>query len=476
MRELLMMAGVAFLITLVLTPIIRDIFRSYQVLDQPGGRKVHRYPIPRVGGIPIAVAYTAVLYLFSGDPGHLSPFAVKLVPGAALVFLIGLVDDFFNLRPVTKLLGQVAAAGLVYAGGLRVETVAGMDLPVWLSLLLTIFWLLLCTNALNLIDGLDGLCAGMGLFATLTLFAAAWLQGNEALAYATFPLAGALTGFLFYNFNPATVFLGDSGALLIGFLLGCYGMAWTTKTATILSMLVPLLALSVPLVDVSLAVLRRFLRNRPIFSADRGHIHHKLLDQGFSPRRAVLVLYLVASLAAAFALLLSYPKIGPLHGFVIVAFCGAAYVGIRQLRYAEFQMVRVFFQGEWQRSVDERMRLDHLKRDLEATAAEPEWWDVLVRFARESNLTRVAWSGASRRELALDPQAGGWRFQILLDGEHYVELEGVSTPGAGLDLARICEEIQTSAAAKAAQWNEARAGAPVRAPELSAQPAPKGNA
>lgn len=470
-----MMAGVAFLITLVLTPIIRDVFRSYEVLDQPGGRKVHRYPIPRVGGISIAVAYVTVLYFFSSGQHGLSPLAWKLVPGAALVFLIGLADDFFNLRPVTKLLGQIAAAGLVFAGGLRVETLAGMDLPWWLSMVLTVFWLLLCTNALNLIDGLDGLCAGMGLFATLTLFAAAWLQGNVPLAQATFPLLGALAGFLFYNFNPATVFLGDSGALLIGFLLGCYGMAWTQKTATILSMLVPLLALSVPLVDVSLAVLRRFLRNRPIFSADRGHIHHRLLDQGFSPRRAVLVLYLVASLAAAFALLLSYSKLGPWHGFVILAFCGVAWLGIRQLRYSEFEMVRMFFQGELQRSVDGRIRLENLRQNLEAAAGEAEWWEALVRFGRENHLIRIAWAGESRRETVFEDQPGQWRFRILLDEDRHVELEGVVVPGAGLDLSRICEEVQASVAAKEAGWAQARNAAGPRGAELGGHVASKGN-
>ncbi len=473
MTELLIMAGVAFLVTLVLTPIIRDIFRSYQVLDRPGGRKVHRYPIPRVGGIPIAAAYTSVLYFF--EPGGFSPLAAKLAPGAALVFLIGLADDFFNLRPLTKLLGQVAAAGLVFAAGLRVETIAGFGVAPWLSLLLTVFWLLLCTNALNLIDGLDGLCAGMGLLATLTLFAAAWLQGNVQLAQATFPLAGALAGFLLYNFNPATVFLGDSGALLIGFLLGCYGMAWSQKTATILSILVPLLALSVPLLDVSLAVLRRFLRNRPIFAADRGHIHHRLLDQGFSPRRAVLVLYLVASLAAAFALLLSHTKIGPWHGFVILAFGGAAFLGIRKLRYSEFELVKTFFQGELQRSVDGRMRLENLRQDLDRAPGEAEWWEALVEFARECRLTRIVWQGESRREAVLDPQPGRWRFRILLDGGHAVEMEGVAAPAGSLDLTRICEEVQASAAGKAAAWKETRAGAPA-GPDLARHAAPKGSA
>jgi hypothetical protein len=175
---------------------------------------VHVFPIPRVGGIAIALAYAAALVSFS-DPGSSLPAydspSWKLIPGAAIIFLTGLIDDFFNLRPIWKLLGQVAAAGIVFYEGLRIDAVSRVPLPNWLSLLVTVLWLLLCSNAFNLIDGLDGLCTGTGLVATLALFAAAVIQDNAALAHATLPLAGALLGFLCYNFSPATVFLGDSG-------------------------------------------------------------------------------------------------------------------------------------------------------------------------------------------------------------------------------------------------------------------------
>ena len=360
MGELLWVAAKAFLIALVLTPIIRDIFRAYNVVDRPGRRKVHAFPIPRVGGIAIAVAYAAAFVSFSDFsnslPTHDSP-AWKLLPGAAVVFFTGLIDDFFNLRPIYKVIGQTLGGALVFYNGLRIDAVTGWSLPGWLSLLLTLSWLLLCSNAFNLIDGLDGLCAGMGFVATLALFAAALIQNNTSLAHATFPLAGALLGFLCYNFNPATVFLGDSGALLIGFLLGCYGMIWTEKTATLLSVTVPFLALSIPLLEVSLSIVRRFLRHQPIFSADRGHIHHRLLDLGLSPRSAVLSLYLFAMLAAAFALLLSHPLWGGFQGILIVAFGLIAWAGIWRLRYAEFEVAgRLLFGGEFQRALGARAR------------------------------------------------------------------------------------------------------------------------
>ena len=329
MFDLLWIAGKAFLIALILTPIVRDIFRSYNMVDRPGHRKVHAYPIPRVGGIAIAIAYGFSLITALGANSDATPAAWKLLPATTLVFVTGILDDFFSLKPVFKIVGLVAAASLVFWSGLHIGDLGNQPLPVWLDYPLTVFWLLLTSNALNLIDGLDGLCAGMGLMATLTLFAAALLRHNVPLAHATLPLAGALLGFLCYNFNPATVFLGDSGALLIGFLLGCYGMIWTQKSSTLLSILVPLLALSIPLLDVSLSVIRRFLRNQPIFSADRRHIHHRLLDRGFSAKQAVWVLYLFAALAAALALLsTTSPFAGNYQGIVIVLFGLAAWIGI----------------------------------------------------------------------------------------------------------------------------------------------------
>jgi UDP-GlcNAc:undecaprenyl-phosphate GlcNAc-1-phosphate transferase len=298
----------AFLIAVVLTPIFRDMFRSFNVVDEPdANRKVHVYPIPRVGGMAIAVGYGVSVYLNLGSELLSNELLISgLLPAAALVFFTGLVDDFFGLKPWQKILGQFAAASVAFWAGVRITGVAGHALAdVW-SAPLTIGWLLLCTNAVNLVDGLDGLAAGVGLFATLTMFAAAMISGNEPLAYATLPLAGCLLGFLCFNFNPATVFLGDCGSLLIGFLLGCFGIIWTQKSATLFGITAPLMALSMPLLDVGLCIVRRWLRNQPIFSADRGHIHHKLLDRGLSPRQAVLLLYAFCGAVAILSLVQSF--------------------------------------------------------------------------------------------------------------------------------------------------------------------------
>ena len=311
----------ALIIALVLTPIVRDVFRAYNVVDRPGGRTVHAYPTPRVGGVSIAVAYAAAVLAFFGPKGQLPDYyseALKLLPGALVIFVTGLLDDFLNLRPAFKLLGQIAARAAVFALGLRIDTVVGFTLPLWLSLLCTIFWLLLSTNALNLIDGLDGLCAGMGFLAAMTLFAAGVIQGVPALTFTMLPLAGALLGFLFFNFNPATVFLGDSGALMIGFLLGCGGIIWKNKPGGGGRIAVPLLALSIPLLDLSVSIVRRSLKGQPIFSADRGHIHHRLLDRGLVTRRAALALYLMALPGIAAALVLSF-RVTQIFQAIVVA-------------------------------------------------------------------------------------------------------------------------------------------------------------
>lgn len=445
----LLLAGLkAFGVSVIFTPILRDIFRSYNVVDRPGLRRVHIHPIPRIGGIPIAIAYAFALYTFNGEGVGLGGPVMKLLPGAGVVFLTGLVDDFFCLRPLVKLGGQIIAALLVFWSGLSVATLGsstGTELPLWLNLPLTIFWLLLTTNALNLIDGLDGLCAGIGTVATLALFGAAMLYGNQPLAYATMPLACALVGFLCYNINPATVFLGDSGALLIGFLLGCYGMIWTQKTSTLLSLLVPVMALSVPLLDVSVAVFRRVLRRQPIFAADRGHIHHRLLDRGLTPKRAVLVLYLFAAMAAGLALLLIAPQAARFRNLLLVLLVIAIWLGLRELRYKEFNFLgRLVFGGEWQQSLRETLRLDHLTVSLAAANTQADWWMALVETARECEWNSLRWtSPRGTQELVISNSEAAWTFQVFL-GEHgTLEIAGISR-NCGLDLPNLATLIQQS--------------------------------
>ena len=274
------------------------------VLDRPDRRrKIHTQPIPRLGGVPIASAVVISLAVFSLIPdaetqlfrsvlGQITP----LLPAACLVFVLGLLDDLYDLRPWQKLSGQLAAATWIYVYGFRIESIAGVPFgdAYWITYPLTVAWLLACTNAFNLIDGIDGLASGVGFFATVTMLISALLHGNTELLILTVPLAAALLAFLRYNFNPASIFLGDSGSLLIGFLLGSYSIVWSYKSATILGMTAPILALSFPIAETVISVARRMLLGTPVFGADRGHIHHRLLNRGLGPRQAAVLIYAIA--------------------------------------------------------------------------------------------------------------------------------------------------------------------------------------
>jgi UDP-GlcNAc:undecaprenyl-phosphate GlcNAc-1-phosphate transferase len=427
-NSLLWLGFRAFIISLVLTPICRDVFRSYGVVDQPDGtRKIHRYPIPRVGGLAIAISYLMAYVLVHPEEGSALAQQVslvsKLLPGAALAFAIGLLDDLFNLRAWIKLLGQLGAAGLACLGGVRILSIGGAPTDAWWNVPLTILWLIACMNAFNLVDGLDGLAAGVGLFATLTVFAAALMQHNMVLAVATFPLAGAMLAFLCYNFNPATIFLGDSGSLLIGFLLGCYAAIWSNKSATLLGMTAPLMALSIPLLDVALAIVRRFLRRQPIFTADRGHIHHRLLDRGLTPRRVVLVLYGLCGLAAAFSLLQ-----GVLHSFggaLILLFCVFMLIGIQYLGYAEFDLAgRLLFGGEFQRTVSAQLDLRKFRAALTVAATPADCWEVIREACGKFGFqqVRLYLAGEMYEHSYPEPEAPGWTLRVPLANADYAML------------------------------------------------------
>jgi len=363
MHVLVWLGLVSLCLSLILTPVFREIFRRCGFVDLPDqGRKIHPFPIPRAGGAAIAASYVASFFLVQLVAGMMDSHLAlvwKVLPSAAVIFVVGIIDDLWGLKHWQKLIGQVVAAGIACWSGILILDVVGVHAHAWWSIPATILWLLACTNAFNLVDGMDGLAAGVGLFATLTIFIAALLQKNMALAMATITLAGCLLGFLRYNFNPATTFLGDSGSLLIGFALGCFGIIWTQKSVTLLGMTAPIIALSIPLFDVSLAIVRRFLRTQSIFSADRGHIHHRLLDRGVSPRKAVLLLYGLSSIVAVFSLLQSFSHSNQIASMVVIVFCAVAWMGIQYLKYAEFTLAgRFLFHGELQRTVKAHIDLD----------------------------------------------------------------------------------------------------------------------
>jgi UDP-GlcNAc:undecaprenyl-phosphate GlcNAc-1-phosphate transferase len=278
MYSLAFLVFVAFLLALLTAPIVRNLFGRWNILDHPDRvRLVNGKPVPHVGGLSVLLAYTLSYAILLALPLRAGltvstalPLTWRLLPAALLIFLTGLFDDLIGLRPWQKVLAQCVAASGAFWAGIRLVNPGGLHVDPWWSFPLTVLWLLLCTNALNFIDGVDGLASGLGLFAASTTLVAALLQHNIPLALAAAPLVGALLGFLRYNFHPASIFLGDSGSLFIGFLLGCFGIVSGQKSATILGMTAPLMALSIPLLDTALAIGRRFIRKQPLSTGDLG--------------------------------------------------------------------------------------------------------------------------------------------------------------------------------------------------------------
>jgi len=430
-RELLVLGAVPFAIALLLTPLVRNVFQRLHIVDHPDGlRKLHQKPIPRIGGIPIAISYVVTLLLLPSVHTS-SPWRddkrliVGLIVAATTVFLTGLIDDLLGLRPWQKLAGQLVGAGIVCGTGVHIASLGGYPVAPWIGIPITLAWLAVCTNAFNLIDGLDGLAAGMGLFATLTMFAAALLNGNVSLAFATVPLAGSLLGFLRYNFNPASVFLGDSGSLLVGFLLGSYAVVWSQKSATLLSLAAPVMALTVPLLDVCLSIVRRWLRGHPIFGADRSHIHHKLLERGLTHRRVVLVLYGVAGLCATFSLVQSLAR-ERLAILVFIVFCGGVWAGVQRLGYLEFHgFRRALAASSLRRSIRGEMAIEAVEDRISQASTLDGCWEAVRDASRQHGFSHIEAHLGGRHfsdESAASAPNSCWQLRVPLDEGSYVEV------------------------------------------------------
>ncbi len=432
MYSICILTVTACVLSYLLTPLVRDWSIRLGWLDRPDSvRKLHAAATPRTGGIAVLASYAGAYALFlalrlSGSGFIAANLSVvwRMMPPVALVFLTGLLDDWLHLKPWQKLAGQVAAAVWAYAAGLRILSVAGFAAAPWCGFFLTVAWLVLCSNAFNLIDGMDGLAAGVGLAATLTTLVAGFLHGDGTLGLATAPLAGCLVGFLRYNFAPASIFLGDSGSLSIGFLLGSYSIVWSQKSATMLGMAAPALALAFPLLEVALSILRRFIRSEPIFTADRGHIHHRLLDRGLTPRRAALVLYGVCGAGAAASLVGSMVQ-NRLAGLSLVALAAGAWIGVRHLEYAEFQAMRRFLWAGFRPTLSAHVKLKLLERSLVSATSIEQCWTALERAAFSLGYSHMTARLAGAR-FSTSPDrprnSAFWQMRLNLPGADYVNI------------------------------------------------------
>ena len=298
----------ALLTSLAATPLARRIAVKLGAIDKPTGRRVNKVPVPRMGGIAIfcgiaaafAVQYVGTMLL--GWPVVLVPSPKlrvnywMLVLAFCVIFGTGLLDDKFSLKPAQKLAGQMFAAVIAVAGGLVIGDISSPLGPEfislgWMAYPVTVIYLVAYVNIINLIDGLDGLAAGISAIASFTMFVLSVMAGRLDAAALSIAVTGSSLGFLRYNFHPASIFMGDSGSLTLGFALGCSSLLSVTRFAGLTTIIVPLVIAAVPILDTLSAIVRRTRAHVSIGQADRGHIHHRLMDEGFDQRQAVLVMY-----------------------------------------------------------------------------------------------------------------------------------------------------------------------------------------
>jgi UDP-GlcNAc:undecaprenyl-phosphate/decaprenyl-phosphate GlcNAc-1-phosphate transferase len=340
---------VCTLLSFILTRRVRNlaVARGWAAAAE-SARHIHQQPIPRIGGVAIYLAFVGAVALamalsvsFAVSTQLVSKPVFWIMGAATVVFLLGLFDDVYSVRPATKFLVEGLAAVMLYLGGFGFFSapLTGAPLVSWASLALTILWVLLITNAFNLIDGIDGLAAGSALFSTLAVFVVSLASGNVVVSVLTLALTGAILGFLRFNFNPATIFLGDSGSLFIGFLLSALALAGTQKSSTAVAVAIPVVSFGLPILETLISVFRRFLSGQPLFAADREHIHHKLLARGLSQRQSVIILYAVSAACGLLSLLLLNPS-GPAVGIVLFVIGAGVWVGVQHLGYHEFIEIR----------------------------------------------------------------------------------------------------------------------------------------
>jgi UDP-GlcNAc:undecaprenyl-phosphate/decaprenyl-phosphate GlcNAc-1-phosphate transferase len=415
--------AIAAVASVVLTPVVRRIAMRIGAVGHPGGRHVHARSIPRLGGTALATGWCVAILFFQQLPGQGSDTLIDsglrlwgIVAGALGLCALGAVDDVRGLRASHKLIGQILVAIVAFACGLRIDVVTlpfltPLSMGVF-ALPVTALWIVGVTNAVNLIDGLDGLAAGVGFFASATCFVVALVAGNPFVALMSAALMGVLAGFLVFNFNPARIFMGDSGSYFIGFLLATLPIATDRqqKASTAVSLLVPMLALGLPIFDTLLTMARRFLERRSMFSPDRGHIHHRLLDVGLTHRRAVVLLYGVCVVFAASAIAVSLGRI--LH--TGIALLSVSIVGVGLVRFAGYFEVLHVARRQRARLYDPRAeRLRHAVPEYLATLSgartEGEVMQLLDHATTHLDFDRieVLKDGLARRQFG--PRSGSER-------------------------------------------------------------------
>lgn len=328
--RLLIIIGVAFIISFAATPIVKTFAQKVGAMDVPGEeRRVHDHPIPRMGGLAIFLGFLLSVLLFV--PISLPLQGILL--GCVIIVATGAIDDIISINAWVKLFMQILAAVVAVLHGVEINVLANPAL--WssqeylilgaLSIPITILWIVGITNSVNLIDGLDGLAVGVSTISSLTMLVIALVVSDNSVALVLAALVGACVGFMPYNLNPAKIFMGDTGSLLLGYVLATMSILGLFKFATIVSFAVPLLAIAVPLFDTVFAFTRRILKGQSPMQADRGHFHHRLIDMGLSQKQAVAVLYSISAILGLAAVLITTS--GEIKALILIlGFCFCAFL------------------------------------------------------------------------------------------------------------------------------------------------------
>jgi len=391
------------LVAMFLVPIVSRLAKWYRLVDAPGPRKVHKAPIPRIGGIVFVISTLALLlpvFLLNNNIGQSfresqTEFIVLLV-GAGFIFTVGLIDDLRSIRGYIKLLCLVAASLAICASGATLSSISfgklfvlNTGLAAWP---LTVLWIVMITVCLSVIDGLDGLAAGIAVIVCGTLVLMALWSGQAAMAVLMLALLGSVTGFLFFNFYPAKIFMGDCGSMFLGFLIGAGSIIFQTKTHTLVGLAIPFLVMGVPILDTGFVVIgRRLLDRRSIFASDRNHLHHRLLDIGLHHRTVVIIIYAMTAICASIGVFMltvgSGWSVGLLAVGLLLLFSmfacvhGRRYCGI--LKVLKRNLAIVHNARKYRRTFEMaqvRMR--------ESTSFQ-EWWEAVCTMGKKMNFQTI---------------------------------------------------------------------------------------
>ncbi len=304
---------ISFIVSFLLTPLIIRFSTGHNIGSCPNHRTIHKKFIPSMGGLAIFAGFfvgSTMIYFMFKDTIHIyNGHFWGILIGSAFILFIGIYDDLKGANCYEKFVIQVIAAGIAYYFGFRIEYITNpfgspINLGVF-SIPVTLLWIAGISNAINLMDGLDGLAAGMSSIVSIIILLIAYKLGNIGIVIVTLPLIGALLGFIKYNFNPAKVFMGDTGSLFIGFLLACISIKGSLESSTTIMILVPLTILGIPILDTVLAIVRRVILKQHPFRADKEHIHHRLLKKGLNHKQAVIVIYLACVFLGIYSILMT---------------------------------------------------------------------------------------------------------------------------------------------------------------------------